>query len=102
MVESARMYEMAERRARKLEKTFSKLKKLQGLIPVCTYCKKNRDDGGGSNQIEAYICDHTETEFSHFICPDCYERAIEDFKLQQPGEYRVDPASQKLAGSTGE
>lgn len=82
VVESARMYELAERKALKREKTLSKLKKLQGLIPICTYCKKIRDDGGGWNQIEAYLHDHSETEFSHFICPDCYERAIEDFKLQ--------------------
>jgi hypothetical protein len=82
VVESARMYEIAERRAQKLEKTLSEVKKLQGLIPICAYCKKIRDDEGGWNQIESFIRDHSETEFSHLICPDCYERAIEDFKLQ--------------------
>ena len=82
VVESARMYELAERRARKLEKSLSELKKLQGLISICAYCKKIRDDEGGWNQIESFIRDHSETEFSHLICPDCYERAIEDFKLQ--------------------
>ena len=82
VVESARMYELAERRAQKLEKTLSEVKKLQGLIPICAYCKKIRDDEGSWSQIESYIRDHSETEFSHLICPDCYERAIEDFKLQ--------------------
>lgn len=82
VVESARMYELAERRAQKLEKKLSEVKKLQGLISICAYCKKIRDDEGTWNQIESYIRDHSETEFSHFICPDCYETAIEEFKLQ--------------------
>jgi hypothetical protein len=80
--ESARMYEMAERRVQKLEKTLSELKKLQGVIAICAYCKKIRDDQGSWNQVESYIRDRSETELSHLICPDCYERAIEDFKLQ--------------------
>jgi hypothetical protein len=81
VVENARRYELAERRAQKLEKTLSEVKKLHGLIPICSYCKKIRDDEGGWNHIESYIRDRSETEFSHLICPDCYERAIEDFKL---------------------
>jgi hypothetical protein len=82
VVESARMYELAERRAQKLEKMLSEVKKLHGLIPICAYCKKIRDDEGSWNQLESYIRDRSETEFSHLICPDCYERAIEDYKLQ--------------------
>ena len=82
VVESARLYELAERKAKKLETALSEVKRLQGLIPICAYCKKIRDDKGSWNQIESYIRDRSETEFSHLICPDCYERAIEDFKLQ--------------------
>ena len=82
VVESARMYELAERKVQKLEKALSEVKKLQGLIPICAYCKKIRDDEGSWDHVESYIRDHSETEFSHLICPDCYERAIEDFKLQ--------------------
>jgi len=54
-----------------LQKAISELKILKGLIPICSTCKKIRDDKGYWNQIENYIRDHSEAEFSHDICIDC-------------------------------
>ena len=47
------------------------IKTLRGIVPICAWCKKIRDDDGFWNQLEAYVRDHTEAEFSHGICPDC-------------------------------
>jgi two-component system CheB/CheR fusion protein len=49
----------------------SKVKKLAGMLPICANCKKIRNDKGYWEQIEAYISDHSEAEFSHGICPEC-------------------------------
>lgn len=53
--------------------TIAEIKILQGLIPICAHCKKIRDDKGLWQQLEKYIQDHSEAEFSHGICPDCTE-----------------------------
>jgi len=57
-----------------LEDALHKVKALSGLLPICASCKKIRDDKGYWNQIEAYIRDHSEAEFSHGICPDCAKK----------------------------
>jgi len=54
-----------------LRDALSQVKLLSGLIPICACCKKIRDDKGYWNQIESYIRDHSEANFSHGICPDC-------------------------------
>lgn len=51
--------------------TLAKVKMLSGFLPICAKCKKIRDDNGYWNQIETYIRDHSEAEFSHGICPEC-------------------------------
>ncbi len=56
----------------------SRLKVLSGLLPICASCKKIRDDKGYWNQIEAYIRDHSEAEFSHSICPECAKKLFPD------------------------
>jgi hypothetical protein len=58
----------------KLQKALSEIKTLSGLLPICASCKKIRDDKGYWNQIELYIRDHSEAEFSHSICPPCAEK----------------------------
>jgi len=55
----------------KLEKALAEIKTLRGLIPICSSCKKIRDDKGYWNQLEAYISKHTDAIFTHGICPDC-------------------------------
>lgn len=62
----------------KLEDTLGQVKTLQGLLPICSACKKIRDDQGYWNQIEEYISYHTEAAFTHGICPDCARRLYPD------------------------
>ena len=52
---------------------------LTGMLPICASCKKIRDDKGYWNQIETYIRDHSEAEFSHGICPDCAKKLYPEF-----------------------
>ncbi len=54
-----------------LLKALNEIKVLSGFLPICAACKKIRDDSGYWNQIEEYIEKHTDTQFSHSICPDC-------------------------------
>ncbi len=63
------------------EKAFSDIRVLSGLIPICSSCKKIRDDKGYWSQIESYIRDHSEAEFSHGICPDCAKELYPDLDL---------------------
>ncbi|NOY69192.1 MAG: hypothetical protein GXP53_06820 [Deltaproteobacteria bacterium] len=62
-----------------LTDALQKVKTLTGLLPICASCKKIRDDQGYWKQIESYICDHSEAEFSHGICPDCANKLYPDF-----------------------
>ena len=57
-----------------LRDALNQVKMLSGLIPICANCKKIRDDKGYWNQIESYIRDHSEAEFSHGICPECMKK----------------------------
>jgi hypothetical protein len=67
--------ELADR-VRELEEALANIKVLRGLIPICSYCKKVRDDQNYWQQVEQYIESHAEVEFSHSVCPECYEREI--------------------------
>ncbi len=62
-----------ERLIGKLQTTLAKVKQLSGLLPICANCKKIRDDQGYWQQVEIYIRDHSEAQFSHGICPECME-----------------------------
>ncbi len=62
----------------KLQKALDEIKTLRGIIPICSYCKKIRDDQGAWDIIEAYICNHSEAQFSHGVCPECYKKQMED------------------------
>ena len=61
-----------------LKTALSQVKKLSGLLPICATCKKIRDDHGYWNQIEAYIRDHSDVDFSHSICPECVQKLYPD------------------------
>jgi len=54
-------------------KAISKVKKMSGLVPICSWCKKIRDGKGYWNQLEVYIQKHSEAQFSHSICPECFQ-----------------------------
>ena len=66
------------RERNELQEALSEIKTLSGLLPICASCKKIRDDQGYWNQIEAYISEHSEAEFSHGICPKCSEKLYPD------------------------
>ena len=68
---------MSEKRM--LEDALSEVKTLQGSLPICSFCKRIRDDKGYWNQIEAYIDKHSEAKFSHSICPECSKEHYADF-----------------------
>jgi len=55
----------------KLSEAMAKVRTLTGLVPICSACKKIRDDAGFWHQVETYVHDHTDAEFSHGLCPDC-------------------------------
>ncbi|MFH1983342.1 MAG: PAS domain-containing protein [Pseudomonadota bacterium] len=57
------------------------VKKLSGLLPICSYCKKIRDDQGYWNQIESYIHEHSEAEFSHSVCQECAKKHYPDMDI---------------------
>jgi hypothetical protein len=73
-----------EKRERELEArvedAMSRVKVLKGLLPICATCKKVRDDRGYWNQIESYIRDRSEADFSHGICPDCIARYYPEYR----------------------
>ena len=60
----------------KLKDALSKVKQLQGLLPICAYCKNIRDDQNYWQRVENYIADHSDVKFSHGICPDCYQKFV--------------------------
>jgi PAS domain S-box-containing protein len=65
----------------------AKVKKLTGLLPICAYCKKIRDDKGYWQEVAYYVSSHSEALFSHGMCPDCAKKAhekIEQFKEADP------------------
>lgn len=63
-----------------LQKALADVKALSGLLPICSSCKKIRDDKGYWNQIEVYIRDHSEADFSHGLCPDCVTKLYPGLK----------------------
>lgn len=63
-------------RVKELESALGKVKQLQGILPICSYCKHIRDDQNYWQQVETYIAEHTDTQFSHSICPSCYESVV--------------------------
>ena len=61
-------------RVAELEVALARVKRLQGLLPICSYCKKIRNDRNYWQQLENYIGERSEAQFSHGICPDCFEK----------------------------
>jgi CheY-like chemotaxis protein len=63
-------------RVQELEEALANVQRLQGLLPICSYCKKVRDDKDYWHQVENYVAQHADVQFSHSICPSCYETVI--------------------------
>jgi phosphoserine phosphatase RsbU/P len=68
-------------RVNELEEAIASVKTLQGLLPICCYCKKIRDDGNYWHRVESYISGHANVRFSHGICPDCSEKLKADLNI---------------------
>jgi DNA-binding response OmpR family regulator len=63
-------------RVKELELALTNVKLLQGLLPICCYCKKIRDDKNYWQQVDTYVADHSEAQFTHGICPDCRDKIV--------------------------
>ena len=64
-------------RVTELERALAHVTRLQGLLPICMYCKKIRNDQNYWTQVETYVSDHSGARFSHSICPECRAKHIE-------------------------
>jgi len=77
-------------RVQELEQALSQVKQLQGMLPICSYCKKIRNDKNYWQRVEGYISDHTDVEFSHGICPDCHAQVMTELaekrKVKETGK----------------
>ena len=71
------MQAIMARQIKELQGAMAHIKTLRGLLPICMYCKKIRDDKQYWQQVEGYISEHSEAEFSHAICPDCYKKHMQ-------------------------
>jgi hypothetical protein len=77
-----------EERTAELRDALSRVKVLSGLLPICSSCKKIRDDQGYWNQMELYIREHSEAEFTHSLCPECAQKLFPGFgddSTRRPG-----------------
>jgi DNA-binding response OmpR family regulator len=69
------------RRVFELEQTLARVKRLERSLPICMYCKKIRDEQNSWHQIESYIEAHSDAEFSHGICTECFEKLDQHFAV---------------------
>ena len=72
--DAQRVQDELRRRIKDLEEAHGEIKKLRGLMPICSYCKKVRDDQNYWQKVEDYLFVHSDLRFSHGICPSCLER----------------------------
>lgn len=63
----------------RLEKSLAEIRTLRSILPLCSYCKKVRDDAGQWQQVDVYIHRHMEADISHSVCPDCLKKHYPDF-----------------------
>ena len=63
-----------------LSEALNQVKQLKGLLPICMFCKKIRKDENYWQQIEQYLVEHTEADFSHSICPECMEKHYPEYR----------------------
>jgi len=79
------------RHIRELRCALETVRTLSGLIPICAGCKKIRDDKGYWQQVETYICEHTDAQFSHGMCPDCMKAMYPDMETSREGTRTDEP-----------
>ncbi len=69
--------EERERLVEELQRALNEVKELRAIIPICSYCKSIRDDANYWQSVETYFAEHTKSQFSHSICPDCMRTEVE-------------------------
>ena len=69
------LQESLAQRVRELNESLQRVRQLQGLLPICSYCKRIRDDQNYWQRVEVYVSEHTDATFTHGICPSCLEEA---------------------------
>lgn len=72
--------EERERLVRDLQSALAEVRTLQEILPLCSYCRKVRDDEDYWHTVESYVSKHTDTKFSHGICPECYEKVMTEME----------------------
>ncbi len=80
ITERKQLEEEKEQLVTELREASNRIKRLRGLIPICSTCKKIRDDKGYWNKLESFIEEHSEAEFTHSMCPACEDRFYSDFE----------------------
>ncbi len=86
VTETKRAEEERERLLTELQLAMGEVRTLQAILPICSYCRKIRDDANYWHSVEAYISAHTNTRFSHSICPTCYEtKVLPQLQAREPG-----------------
>ena len=76
-VRSIQLQQKLQQRVEELEKAISTIKVLKGLLPICSYCKQIRDQQNTWHKLESFIAKHSNAEFSHGVCPSCYNEHIQ-------------------------
>jgi CheY-like chemotaxis protein len=98
-----RANDVLQRRTKELNEALTKIKTLRGLIPMCAYCKKIRTDKGYWQQLEQYLTEHSEADFTHGICPECLTKMEMEAKTvvdhTEPGAL---PAEEKASRPPGD
>jgi phosphoserine phosphatase RsbU/P len=88
-----RLKERLSERVTELEAALAKVKQLSGLLPICSYCKQVRGDNDYWEQVEQYVSQHSDVQFSHGVCPSCYDRVAAEFDPPEPGDGPAAPPS---------
>ena len=94
-----RLQERLAERVADLESALSKVKQLSGLLPICSYCKSVRTDQNYWERVDHYMAQHTDVQFSHGICPACYETVIARLDVEEANARVAD--QQKLEKQSG-
>lgn len=84
-----------------LTKALDDVRTLRGIVPICASCKRVRDDAGFWRQVEAYVAEHTQAQFSHGVCPECERRLYGEGGAPPPGEGRAKPEEGPAARDEG-
>lgn len=79
-----------------LQQALEHVKTLKGLIPICAWCKKIRDDSGYWQEIEAYLSQHSDADFTHGMCPGCVQKTYSDFDALMQARCDSGPPSESL------